>query len=247
MGHTLFSASLVPPPARAAAAFPISLGFHVAVVGALLAVPLATTAGDPPPVPVRAPALQMIAIALPPVSVAAPAPPVTKPGPRRGPRPPQRPLADAPATTPVPLTAEVPELTDADDDGAACVGCALTTGSGSDGGGAPGPPGEGPEAGGGAVDGPRVAGIHVSEPVKMRHVDPVYPELARSAGVQGTVVIECLIERDGRVARTRVIRSIPLLDAATLAAVARWRYRPTLVNGVAVPVLMTVTVNFKLR
>ncbi len=52
---------------------------------------------------------------------------------------------------------------------------------------------------------------------------------------------------DGRVAEAEVIRSIPLLDDAALAAVTQWEYRPTLLNGVAVPIATTVTVNFQLR
>jgi protein TonB len=45
----------------------------------------------------------------------------------------------------------------------------------------------------------------------------------------------------------RVLRSIPLLDAAATEAVRQWQYTPTLLNGVPVPVIMTVTVNFTLR
>jgi len=45
----------------------------------------------------------------------------------------------------------------------------------------------------------------------------------------------------------RVLRSIPLLDAAAIEAVRQWQYTPTLLNGVPVPVIMTVTVNFTLR
>ena len=52
---------------------------------------------------------------------------------------------------------------------------------------------------------------------------------------------------DGRVQDVRVLRSIPLLDAAAIEAVKQWQYTPTLLNGVPVPVIMTVTVNFTLR
>ena len=64
---------------------------------------------------------------------------------------------------------------------------------------------------------------------------------------QGIVVVECVIDREGRVASARVLRSIPLLDAAALAAVQQWLYRPTLLNGERVAVQMTVTVRFHLR
>ena len=78
-------------------------------------------------------------------------------------------------------------------------------------------------------------------------MQPVYPLIAQSARVQGVVIIEATIDPDGKVADTRVLRSIPLLDQAALDAVRKWEYEPTLLNGVAVPVIMTVTVNFTLR
>ena len=52
---------------------------------------------------------------------------------------------------------------------------------------------------------------------------------------------------DGKVQDARVLRSIPLLDQAALDAVKQWQYTPTLLNGVPVPVIMTVTVNFTLQ
>jgi protein TonB len=62
--------------------------------------------------------------------------------------------------------------------------------------------------------------------------------------VHGTVILEIIIGADGAVSSAKVLRSIPMLDQAALDAVRRWRYRPTLVNGQPVPVIMTVTVNF---
>jgi protein TonB len=78
-------------------------------------------------------------------------------------------------------------------------------------------------------------------------VNPVYPPIAQSARVQGVVIIEAIIGPDGRVTEAKVLRSIPLLDAAALDAVKQWVYTPTLLNGVPVPVIMTVTVNFTLQ
>ncbi len=91
----------------------------------------------------------------------------------------------------------------------------------------------------------RVGGT-VREPKKLRNVPPEYPTRALQARVQGTVILECLIGTDGRIARVKVLRSVPLLDEAATEAVRQWQYEPTLVNGVPVPVIMTVTVNFKL-
>jgi TonB family protein len=89
----------------------------------------------------------------------------------------------------------------------------------------------------------RVGG-NVPAPTKTRHVSPVYPPEARDAGVQGVVICEVTLNRDGRVAGVRVLRSIPALDAAAVEAVSQWEFTPTILNGEPVPVIMTVTVNF---
>jgi protein TonB len=102
----------------------------------------------------------------------------------------------------------------------------------------------------GAMDLPpgtvRVGG-GILEPKKLRHVPPVYPAVAQSAFVQGVVILEVLIDTFGNVADTRVLRSVALLDQAATDAVQQWQFTPTLLNGVPVPVLMTVTVNFSLK
>jgi TonB family protein len=90
----------------------------------------------------------------------------------------------------------------------------------------------------------RVGG-QIRAPNKIKDVQPVYPAIARSARVAGVVTIEATIGPDGKVMDTKVVRSIPLLDQAALEAVRQWEYTPTLLNGVPVPVLVTVTINFK--
>jgi TonB family protein len=91
----------------------------------------------------------------------------------------------------------------------------------------------------------RVGG-QIKEPRKLKDVRPVYPDIARQARVQGVVILECTIDSRGDVSDIKVLRSIPLLDAAAVEAVKQWRYEPTILNGVAVPLIMTVTVNFRL-
>jgi protein TonB len=76
---------------------------------------------------------------------------------------------------------------------------------------------------------------------------PVYPAIARAAHVEGVVILEAVIGENGAVRDVRVLRSIQLLDDAATEAVRQWRFTPTLLNGQAVPVVMTVTVAFKLR
>jgi TonB family protein len=92
----------------------------------------------------------------------------------------------------------------------------------------------------------RVGG-NIKSPVKTRNVAPVYPAIAQSARVQGAVTIEATIDTKGRVADARVLRSIPLLDQAALDAVRQWEYTPTYLNGVAVSVIVSVTVQFTLN
>jgi protein TonB len=77
-------------------------------------------------------------------------------------------------------------------------------------------------------------------------VRPEYPRDARAAKVQGIVVLEAKIDPEGHVCSARVRRSIPLLDQSAIDAVLRWRFTPAKVNDVAVPVIMTLTVNFTL-
>ncbi len=87
----------------------------------------------------------------------------------------------------------------------------------------------------------------ILEPKKVRHVNPLYPDTARQQRVQGLVVLETTINTSGCVSRIELLQGTdPRLDAAALLAVSGWRYTPTLLNGVPVPVIMTVTVYFRL-
>jgi len=92
----------------------------------------------------------------------------------------------------------------------------------------------------------RVGG-NIKAPVKIKDVRPVYPPVAQQARVSGMVIVEARIGADGSVEAVQVLRSIPLLDEAALEAVRQWKFTPTLLNGVPVPVMMTMTVNFTLQ
>jgi TonB family protein len=99
----------------------------------------------------------------------------------------------------------------------------------------------------GPAQGPVHVGGTIREPRKIKNVNPVYPDAAKEAGIQGVVIMECTIRPDGTVGQAKVVRSAaPLLDDAAVKAVRQWAYTPTLLNGVPVPVIMTVTVNFRL-
>jgi protein TonB len=84
-------------------------------------------------------------------------------------------------------------------------------------------------------------------PQRIVTVEPAYPAIARNARIQGVVILEAVLDAKGRVESVRVLRSIPLLDQAAVDAVQQWRFTPALLNNEAVPVVMTVTVNFTLQ
>lgn len=92
----------------------------------------------------------------------------------------------------------------------------------------------------------RVGG-NIAAPKKTRDVPPVYPAEAQEARVEGIVILEVEITPTGEVSAPCVLRSIPMLDQAAIDAVSQWQFTPTLLNGVPVPVIMTVTVNFTLQ
>ena len=92
----------------------------------------------------------------------------------------------------------------------------------------------------------RVGGS-IREPRKVRDVKPIYPAEALAAGVEGIVILEAIIAKDGSVQGAKVLRTIPVLEQAALEAVSQWQFTPTLLNGVPVEVVMTVTVTFTTR
>ena len=91
------------------------------------------------------------------------------------------------------------------------------------------------------------AGQGVKEPKRISGLPPEYPMIARIAHLEAVVILEAVINERGEVGRIKVLRSAPLFDQAAVSAVQEWRYTPTLLNGVPVSVLMTITVNFTLQ
>ena len=81
----------------------------------------------------------------------------------------------------------------------------------------------------------------------IRRVRPSYPPLARQSRIQGTVILEAIISKQGYVNNLRVIKGHPLLIQAAQEAVKQWYYKPTVLNGKPVEVITRVTVNFSLR
>ena len=86
---------------------------------------------------------------------------------------------------------------------------------------------------------------HLSEAYLVNRVEPVYPHIAATAGIQGQVKLHAIIARDGSIQSLNAISGHPLLVRAALDAVGQWRYRPYYLNGEAVEVETFITVNFR--
>jgi TonB family protein len=86
----------------------------------------------------------------------------------------------------------------------------------------------------------------VPQPVLVRRVEPLYPALAKQSGIEGAVVLEALVTKDGKVRGLRVASGNSLLAAAALRAVSQWRYRPSRLNGEPIEVPVKITLNFEL-
>lgn len=91
----------------------------------------------------------------------------------------------------------------------------------------------------------RVGGA-IRAPRLLFRVEPAYPLLARQAKLEGSVVIDAVIDEHGNVVEMHALSGSPLLIPAAMDALRQWRYAPTLVNGQAVPVELTVTLTFRL-
>ena len=81
----------------------------------------------------------------------------------------------------------------------------------------------------------------------VRRVEPVYPPLARSAHIQGQVVLAAVISKAGTIQHLQVLSGHPMLVNAALDAVSQWRYQPYVLNGEVIEVETQITVNFKLN
>ena len=90
--------------------------------------------------------------------------------------------------------------------------------------------------------------VYVEElPEAVTKVPPEYPDLARSANVDGTVLVQALVGKDGRVKDAKVVKSIAMLDGAALSAVKQWVFKPALSNNKPVAVWVAVPVRFTLN
>jgi protein TonB len=122
----------------------------------------------------------------------------------------------------------------------------------------PGLPGNGSGDGDGTGPGNAVGPASDVDPVRpggdvrppeiVERVEPQYPEAARKARLDGVVILNAIIAASGEVEAVRVLRSAGrLLDDAAAEAIRKWTYRPATLNGRAVRVLLTVTVDFRIH
>jgi len=89
---------------------------------------------------------------------------------------------------------------------------------------------------GGGVRAPQLIGERVQR----------FPPQARKVGIQGTVILEAVIDQEGCVRHPRVLKGVPSLDGAALAAVRSWTFRPATLNDKVVAVYYVLSVPFKL-
>jgi protein TonB len=103
---------------------------------------------------------------------------------------------------------------------------------------------------GGKGDAPQTVrvGGDVKPPLKVKDVKAVYPAIAVQNHIQGVVIIDATIGTDGKVKETKVIRAPPLQDLtdSAVAAVRAWEFKPTIIDGHPVQVIMTIPINFVL-
>jgi protein TonB len=92
----------------------------------------------------------------------------------------------------------------------------------------------------------RVGG-KIRPPRLVRRVDPIYPDVAKQARIQGDVRIDAIIDTQGRVVEMKVLSGHPLLATSALNAVGKWVYEPTYLNEQPIPVVLEVTVEFRLH
>jgi periplasmic protein TonB len=230
----------------------ISLSVHVAIVAALVIVPLflkqaidltqyETTVLAPPPTPFAPP---------PPPAAPAARPVVQKPR-----------TSMAKLTMPIAIPKDVPVTHEASEPPAEAPDLSASLAGGVPGGqiggvpgGTPGgilggtgalPPPPPPPAAAAASNQVLKVGGEVKPPLLLYRTQPKYPVLAQEARIEGDVQIDAIIEKNGNVVQTRAISGPPLLMSAALDAVKQWKYKPTYLNGIAYPVELSVDVMFQ--
>ena len=228
---------------RRVAPVAISILGHLALVTLVVIVPLLYATDTLPKLPtMMAFAADMPAPPPPP----PPPPPAPKPAaPREEPKPaPSNPLA-APVVAPSEIRPELPapEVTRVERSVEGGVPGGIEGGIVTSLAPPPPPPPPPPPA---PKEPVRVGG-NVQAPALVKRVEPTYPDLALVAKITGLVILEATVSTDGTVESVRVLRSVKFLDQAAVDAVKQWRYSPLVLNGVATPFILSVSLNFSVK
>ncbi|MCB1008712.1 MAG: energy transducer TonB [Acidobacteria bacterium] len=97
-------------------------------------------------------------------------------------------------------------------------------------------------------EGPIQVGGDVRPPEKISAPQPQYTEIARKARIQGVVIVQAIIDKQGNVTNVKVLKGLPMgLEEAAVDAIKQWKFRPATLNGKPVTVYYNLTVNFKLQ
>jgi periplasmic protein TonB len=95
----------------------------------------------------------------------------------------------------------------------------------------------------------RMVTSDMTKPNKIRGPNPVYPDLAKQAGMTCTVIVEAKIDTNGNVVDARILRSCPVFEEqfnqAVMDVLPQWKFTPAILNGVPVAVRFNLTVTFK--
>jgi TonB family protein len=189
---------------------------------------------------------------VPEIEVAKPVEPVPQPPePVRPPDPPEEPPVVAPIASKPADAADQPGVLEETPDNPGSrgpgAGGGVGTGSGTGIGEGDGP-GVGPGSGGGTGGGPYRPGSGIEPPRLLREIRADYTEEARRRGVQGEVLLEIVVRRDGSVGDVRLMQGLGYgLDRQAIDAVRQWRFAPARRFGSPVDVLVEVAVEFRLR
>src|SRR5918999_2494469 len=254
--HSLIDLENKPRQSRRWLSLPIAIGLHV--VG-LTAIAFASywSVGEVPEPSTNIVFLSFVPLPEIPAGGGGQRPTVRPETEVRPPTPDQPPVQPTEETTPedVPTT---PPVASADDvlsasgdegpdfgDYPPCPACGIGPGFGP----GPGGPGVGPGGGGGGSEPAELEPVHftvgMTRPEIVHQVQPRYTELARRSGVQGTVIVEAIIDEKGYVTNVRVLRGLPMgLDRAAVDAIQQWRFKPATLNSKPVKVYYTLTVIF---
>ena len=253
--HSLIDLDTKPRPRRRWISLPIAVGLHLVGLAAF-AFASYWSVGDVPEPNLNAVFVSFAPIPDLPGGGGGQRPPVRPPVDQATPQPPARPVQptedSVPPTIPTPSTPVdvTPSTGPADDNPASgddppCPACPVGPGIG------PGPRGPGVGPGDGPGDSQPLVfsvGAGMSRPEIVHQVQPRYTELARRSGTQGAVIVEAIIDEQGRVTNVRLLRGLPMgLDQAAAEAIQQWRFKPATLQGKPVKVYYMLTVNFTIQ